>query len=285
MQEKGVTGLVSVIIPCYNAAPYLNDTVESALKQSYPHLEVIVVDDGSTDNSPQIIESFSQHANFVPLKQANSGVSAARNTGIQHAKGEFIAFLDADDWMYPDNIAKKVHALANTQADVVYSRVEVCDEKLKPEFVADGADPANFENEVFYFVPSPIHSPSSAMVKRSALDEAGFFDTNLSTSADLDIWIRLSFHHKFARVNEPLVKYRLVPGSMNTNVAVQIRDMEYIFLKYGKNKQLHARLRRLKKAFYYSIVGNAYHRKSLRQFIKYSFKYVGTIISYAKGKN
>lgn len=280
-----MTKLVSVIIPCYNAASYLNDTIASALKQSYPNLEVIVVDDGSTDSSPQIIDSFSRHPNFVSLKQINSGVSAARNRGIQHAKGEFIAFLDADDWMYPENISRKVDALANTQADVVYSRVEVCDERLKPEFIAEGADSANFENEVFYFVPSPIHSPSSAVVKRAALDEVGFFDTNLSTSADLDMWIRLSFRHRFARVNEPLVKYRLVPGSMNTNIAVQIRDMEYIFSKYNRSEHLRSKLQRLKKAFYYSIVGNAFHKKNLSQFIKYSFKYLGTIISYAKRKN
>lgn len=285
MQEKGVTGLVSVIIPCYNAAPYLAETIESALKQSYPQLEVIVVDDGSTDSSSQIIESFSHYANFVPLRQPNSGVSAARNMGIQQARGEFIAFLDADDWMYPDNISRKVDMLISTQTDVAYSRVEVCNEKLKPEYIADGADPANFDNEVFYFTPSPIHSPSSAVVKRSALDQAGFFDTSLSTSADLDIWIRLSFGHRFARVNEPLVKYRLVPGSMNTNIAVQIRDMEYIFSKYGRYRNLHSKLKRLKKAFYYSIIGNAYYRKNPWQLIKYSFKYLGTIISYGKRKN
>ncbi|MBO9659300.1 MAG: glycosyltransferase [Chitinophagaceae bacterium] len=265
--------LVSVIIPCYNTEKYVADTIRSVLAQTYPSIEIIVVDDGSKDSSPEVIRSFAGDGRIKILSQPNSGVSAARNNGLKNAKGVYVAFLDADDWMYPTNIEEKVKILQQFTADVAYSTVEVSDEKLSPLHLACGANPNRFAEEVFNFVPSPIHSPSSAVIRRSAVEESGGFDIDLSTSADLDIWIRLSFKYKFARIEKPLVKYRLVPGSMNTNVDNQIRDMEHIFQKYKHHQQADRKIGRLKRAFYYSIVGNAYHKKNVFRLLKYAIKY------------
>jgi glycosyltransferase involved in cell wall biosynthesis len=278
MQEESMTPRVSVVIPCYNTEKYVEEAIESVLAQTYPDIEIIVVDDGSTDSSPALIKRF-ENRGVRYIHQQNAGVSAARNNGVDKASGSIISFLDADDWMYPANIAEKVKHLQAENADMAFSWIEVTDEFLVKKFISKGADPKNFRDEVFNFTPAPVQSPSSAIVRKSALLAAGLFDTHLSTSADLDLWIRVSFAHAVARVETPLVKYRLVPGSMNTNITRQIRDMSYIFNKYGKERNLRRKVNRLKKGFYYSVIGNSFYTKRPGRMIAYGFKYLGVLFS------
>jgi glycosyltransferase involved in cell wall biosynthesis len=270
--------MVSVVIPCYNAAAYIAETVNSVISQTYPAIEIIVVDDGSTDVSADVLQPYADAGSIILIRQKNAGVCNARNTGIETAKGDIIALLDADDWMYPDNIREKVDRLVDENADLVFSWAEVTDEKLTPKYVLQGARPEHFAEEVFNFTPPPIPSPSSVVARKAALKEVGMFDTQLGTSADLDIWIRLSFGHKIAKVGKPLVKYRLVPGSMNTNVSGQIKDMNFIFNKYSKNPGLKRKLKGLKKGFYYSILGNSYYTKNITRFFQYLWKFALTSI-------
>jgi glycosyltransferase involved in cell wall biosynthesis len=117
--EMTEPGLVSIIIPCYNAERFLAETLESAFVQSYRHTEIIVVDDGSTDRTPQLIRSCGERvrADFGP----NRGASAARNRGTALARGEFIQYLDSDDLLVPDAIERRVAALQTTGADIAYS--------------------------------------------------------------------------------------------------------------------------------------------------------------------
>src|SRR3954465_6548006 len=117
--EPPQTGLVSIVIPCYNSARFLVETVESALSQTYTPAEIILVDDGSTDGSAELIRSYGHRvkAEFGP----NCGGGAARNRGTALARGEFIQYLDADDLLIPDAIEKRVAALQQSTADVAYS--------------------------------------------------------------------------------------------------------------------------------------------------------------------
>src|SRR5690349_18640783 len=112
-------GLVSIVIPCHNAERFLAETLDSALLQTYPQIEVVVVDDGSTDDTPELIRSYGGRliAEFGP----NRGASAARNRGTSLARGEFIQYLDADDLLPPDAIEKRVTGMLETGADVAYS--------------------------------------------------------------------------------------------------------------------------------------------------------------------
>ena len=118
-RELARPGVVSIVIPCFNSARFLADTLESALTQSYPHTEIIVIDDGSTDGTPELIRSYGDRvrAEFGP----NRGASAARNRGTELARGEFIQYLDSDDLLTPDAIARRVAALQRSGTDVAYS--------------------------------------------------------------------------------------------------------------------------------------------------------------------
>ena len=118
-REMARSGVVSIVIPCYNSARFLADTLESAFTQSYPHTEIIVIDDGSTDGTPELIRSYGDRvrAEFGP----NRGASAARNRGTELARGEFIQYLDSDDLLTPDAIARRVAALQRSGTDVAYS--------------------------------------------------------------------------------------------------------------------------------------------------------------------
>lgn len=280
MPEKELNPLVSVIIPCYNGASFIEETIQSVLNQTYRNLELLVVDDGSTDNSAELIKKLAmQDSRVIYLHQKNAGVSNARNTGIKHAKGDILSFLDADDWMYPENIGEKVNCLVEHDSDMVFSWTEVTDQELNQKYFFKGADALNFENEIFQFAPPPVPSPSSVIAKKKSVIEAGMFDPNLSISADLDLWIRLSFGHKVTKVEKPLIKYRLVDGSMNTNIKGQINDVDYIIKKYSGMPEMKPKLRKFKKGFYYSIAGNALYTKNFKQFVQFVMKYLGTVFS------
>jgi len=276
MQKNEVIPLVSVVIPCYNTAPYVAEAINSALQQTYSNIEIIVVDDGSTDNSPAIIKQLAADNNFVYIRQENAGVSSARNTGIHQAKGEAIVTLDADDWMYPDNVQEKMDLLRKTNADMVFSWAEVTNHKLEMQHYFKGAAIDDFPVNVFDFAPPPVPSPSSVLVKKSALVGAGLFDTALSVSADLDMWIRISMEYKVCKVEKALIKYRLVPGSMNTNIKKQIGDVVYILEKYGDKPDMRTNLKKFKRGFYYSIAGNSWHTKNYKRLIQYAMKYMST---------
>lgn len=118
-KEAPQLGLVSIVVPCYNAERFLVETLDSAFAQTYPHTEIIVIDDGSTDGTAELIRSYGGRVNaeFGP----NRGASAARNRGTALARGEFIQYLDADDQLLSDAIERRVAALQETGADVAYS--------------------------------------------------------------------------------------------------------------------------------------------------------------------
>ena len=273
MPEVSEKALVSVVIPSYNASKYIETTIRSVLAQTYTRIEIILVNDGSTDDTAEIVKPFIDSNQIIYISQLNGGVSSARNTGINRASGEFICCLDADDWMYPDNVQEKISCLQEKQADMVFSWAEVTDANLVMTEYFKGADVTDFGKSVFVFSNPPVPSPSSAIVRKTALMEVGLFDTRLSVSADLDMWIRLSFNYKIVKVEKPLIKYRLMEGSMHSDIRGMIDNVEHILAKYKNNKPLQKRIRKYRKDFYYSVVGNAVHTRNPKNFVKYLVKY------------
>jgi glycosyltransferase involved in cell wall biosynthesis len=214
---------VSVIIPAYNAMVYLPETLESVLRQTFTDFEVLIINDGSSDN---IVEWYSsvKDPRVRLISQQNQGVSVARNTGISQAQGEYIAFLDADDLWEPTKVEKQVTRLDNELAvGLVYAWTALIDPagKLTGTVFCHKAEGNVWETILVHDI---VCNGSCAMVRRSCFEKAGVFDPNLSSAADFDMWTRIAAHYPFAVVKECLVHYRKAPDTMSKNRQKMIQD-------------------------------------------------------------
>jgi glycosyltransferase involved in cell wall biosynthesis len=221
---------VSVVIPAYNAMTYLPETVESVLRQSFTDFEVLIIDDGSSD---QIGQWFSQlmEPRVKLISQPNQGVAVARNNGIAHAQGEYIAFLDADDLWEPTKLEKQVDCLDHHPAvGLVYTWILLVDRQGNPTgriFTSDA------EGDVWeqIVVDNMIPNGSATMIRRSCFETVGVFDPNLPPAEDWDMWIRIAARYSFAVVKEPLVYYRKYANSASKNRQLMIEKISAVIEK------------------------------------------------------
>ncbi len=182
-----MTGSVSVIIPCYNGVAHLGEAIRSALDQVPAPEDVIVIDDGSTDDSLKVAQSFSKVDVFA---QANAGVSAARNAGLARARGEFIVFLDADDALLPGALAAGIAALqADASRVMVYGGTEIVDSAGRHLSFCDQREQAVTARMIFLGT-HPVCTQS--MLRREAVARAGGFRPGLAYSEDMELWMRLA---------------------------------------------------------------------------------------------
>ena len=206
--------LVTVVVPSYNMAHFLPQAVESALGQSYPHLEVQIIDDGSTDETPRVVRQWDGNPRVRVHRQANGGLSHARNQGIALGRGNFIALLDADDIWLPEKLALQMPLFdGRPEVGVVYSGFDRMDrdgrsEPKGPHRMHRGRISGRLLIE--NFVPA-----SSAVVRRECFERHGGFDTALRTGEDYEMWLRLSAHYQFDYVEQPVMRYRIWSGQMS----------------------------------------------------------------------
>lgn len=214
--------LVSVIIPCYNAEKYVGQTIESVLNQTYKNYEIIVIDDGSTDKSAEVIEKYLQldkRINYFP--QSNQGVSFTRNKGVDIAKGEIIAFLDADDVWEPENLEVKVKTLiSDPNLFWVFSDMYLADEMLNKTELLEGITSENILESLLARKGEVIHAPSGIVLKKECLVKNNVrFDPNATPSEDLDLCIQITaLGYKGKRIPEPLWVYRVLENSLSRNL-------------------------------------------------------------------
>lgn len=206
---------VSVVIPAYNAERCIGEAIQSVLKQSYREWEVVVVDDGSTDRTSEVVAGFGERVRY--LRQTNAGAAAARNAGIREARGELIAFLDADDVWLPDKLQLQVAYLdAHPETALVYADVQMQreDGRLLPSYLAEKKHAGS--GRIFDAVVQEyfIHT-SSTLIRRSCLEEVGGFDPALKTAEDRDLWLRLAYRWPVGLVEQPLALVRRSPGSLS----------------------------------------------------------------------
>lgn len=226
--------LISIIIPVYNGEKYIADTIKSVIDQTYKNWELIIVDDGSTDNTAKVVEQFSDYR-ISYIKKNNTGVSDTRNVGANLAKGEILCFLDADDVWLPQNLEKKLSKLTKEQDSIlVTSPMYLWDERTDYQNCKIIGKPTFDEWKEFRELRN-TSIPSSVLMYKNYFLEAGMFDTKISTSADFDLVIRLRELGKFTYVNEPLLLYRCHPSQMHNNIALYKHDMIYILKKYKSN--------------------------------------------------
>lgn len=223
---------VSIVIPTYNRRDFLRVTIRSALAQTYREYEVIVVDDGSTDGTRELLALYADA--IRPVYQSNRGTSGACNAGYRTARGEYLVFLDHDDLIRPDFLELLVGVLAaRPAACIAYCAWEYIDVaaallpgttrprregRLLPELLQGGFN---------------LVSPGAALIRRTCFEQVGPFDESISQCVDWDLWLRFALAgHSFAYVDQPLLRYRIHPHNRSADAAAMARDTRATLEKF-----------------------------------------------------
>ena len=246
--------LVSVIIPTHNRAGFLAGAVNSVLAQSFNDLEIVVVDDCSGDDTPALMESFRRPGIRYLRHDRQRGGAAARNTGIHHSTGEYVAFLDDDDEWYPEKLDRQVSTLLASPADVGgiytgYFIVDRSDNQIRGQMVPT-------ERGDLYetlLAGNCIGSTSSMLLRRSCFDKVGIFDERLPSFQDYDLWLRIARKYQFECIRQPLLKYFVHGDKIWTNAEALSQGLDLMLKKYG-----HAVSFRKKWSAYYLTLGVQY---------------------------
>ena len=228
--------LVSVIIPSYNSEKYIEETIQSVLKQSEQDVEIIVVDDGSPDKQADVIKRIAKIDSRVKyIYQDNQGVCSARNHGYQLSRGKFIAFLDSDDVWLPNNLEVKIEKFSQGSFGLVHSDAVVINEHSEIQKEVLSGNEGDLIDEMLAWESTQIPGPSSILVKRKVYETIGGFDINLSTAADQDFFLRIASKYKIGRVPAVTWQYRIHDQNMHSNIAVMEKDVLYVYNKALKN--------------------------------------------------
>ena len=227
--------LISVIIPAYNAENFIAKTLLSVLSQTYQNIEILVVNDGSTDTTAEIVKSSAEKDNrVILLQQSNAGVATARNLAIEKSRGEYIAPIDADDIWYPQNLEKQLECLIKSEPSVgvVYSwSLDINESGL----LTGGFYNSTIQGEVYkalvykYF----MGNASSSLIRRICFERVGGYNCQLKAQnaqgcEDLELFLRIAEHYQFKVVPEFLVGYRQIPSSMSCNYAAMAKSHSLI---------------------------------------------------------
>lgn len=257
--------LVSIILPAYNCAAFLPHSIGSILAQTYNSYEIIVIDDGSTDNTKEVLEPFSQRIKYIQFEQ-NRGLPIARNAGIRSAQGKYIAFIDADDLWLPEKLQTDVgYFQQHPEVSMVFSKhINIDDRGCELNGSTKKQLPSgNIFIQLFYeqnFIIS-----SSVVVRKEVFETTGLFDEQLVNCQDWDMWLRIAFHFKVAGINTPLVKYRHNPHSLSKNRNNVLKYQKIVIDKiYNKFKNsensITEKLYKKRLASHYAKIGRHYLR-------------------------
>jgi len=224
--------LVSVVIATYNMGQYLPDAVQSVLDQTWTNLEVVVIDDGSTDDTPErMAELAAADGRVVYVRTPNQGQPKAKNAGINKAKGNFIAFCDGDDQWRKDKLELQMPQFNDPEVGVVYSDVSYFDgDGAELDKAQDGGRVSGFvTNQLLIknFVPF-----GTAVIRRACVEQDGMFDETLPMGIDWDLWLRYSVRWKFLHVPEPTYRYRVWEGQMSKNYRGRYENAFRILRKF-----------------------------------------------------
>jgi glycosyltransferase involved in cell wall biosynthesis len=272
--------LVSVVIPTYNYGRFVTEAVDSALAQTYSPVEVIVVDDGSTDDTRERLAAYGERVRYI--FQKNEGLSAARNAGMSAARGELIALLDSDDGFHPRKLEYQVRYLSeHPHVGLVGTDCLVDASGRWPDISTPPPARMVTLDDVVVRVP---FCPSSVLLRRSCFEEVGFFDPKVSAAADRDYWIRASARAGMACLGGELTFYRIHPGSMTRNVEMMVSHERMVLEKAFAMAELSGRLGLQRIAWAHArFAGALMYREAgrnwsalywlLRSFVAWPFRY------------
>lgn len=260
---------ISVIIPTYNSARFLPEAVESVLSQTFLPQDVIVVDDGSTDSTEDVLKPFRRRIHYI--RQENQGPAVARNRGIAEAKGDFIAFLDADDVWLPEKLEKQVKVLTERpRIGLVHSHYDHLDMAGGRRLIPCSGDVQGFFGDCYlqFFRTCGVQI-ATVLLRKECLMKVGGFDERIRRASceDWDLWFRIARHFELAFIDSPLALYRVHPTNASKNHLTMLEAELYVIRKALANdpglqarigrREVHARLFEI----YFSI-GYLYHDMS-----------------------
>lgn len=247
---------VTVITPLYNSARFIEATLESLRRQTFEDWEAILIDDGSTDDTPERVKPFLQDARFSYIRQENHGIAGARNTGVRTARGQWVCLLDHDDRWLPTKLEKQLAFAHANQCDIVCTDAFVVQEHSRSLYT--GRFPAEFIAQVRQINTDPSvdafgllirHNflcASSVMLRKALFDKAGLFEPDAVPADDYDMWLRCMPDAKLGYIKEPLIEYHVHAGNYSHNLA---RMLAKIIHALHKSAQIHSQDERRRKQF------------------------------------
>jgi glycosyltransferase involved in cell wall biosynthesis len=272
---------VSVILPVYNRMGLVERAVRSVLNQTYPELELIVIDDASTDNTKETLKHILDERIKIIQHKENLGAAAARNTGMKVARGEYIAFQDSDDVWLPEKLERQMAVFGNSTKEIGAVYVGLWRVNL-----AGGQDPlqklgdsktyipydwaSNKEGDIHKellkrnFIPLP-----SVIIRKECLEKAGVFDKNLPMLQDWEFFIRLSSYYKFKYIDQPLVLSFFTPESISTAPEAYVKALELIITKHFEEFRKD---RRMVAEYFFYLGSHLYHNHDYARGLSYFAK-------------
>lgn len=265
---------VSVIIPTYNSSHYVTEAIDSVLRQTFRDFEIIVIDDGSTDDTQSLMSRYGSPVRYI--RQANGGVSHARNRGIEESRGRYVAFLDADDTWLPNKLEKQMDAISKQPYfKACYSAFMNVSCDLTPVGVNRGMR-RNIALEDLLLRGNVVGSICTLISERTLFDSIGGFDAALSQCADWDMWVRMAAETDFLYIDEPLVTYRQHDSNMSRNAPLLERDslrvLEKGFLMSDLSPTIGSRKREAFARNYMVLAGTYFYSHMYSDFVRCATK-------------
>ena len=223
--DAGAWPVVSVIIPCYNQGRFLADAIESVLGQTYQRVEIVVVNDGSTDCTENVAASF---PSVRCISQGNRGLAEARNTGFAHSSGAFVVFLDADDRLLPHAISRGAAMLREEPAlGFVAGHSRFITAQGVPMPTGQPIRPGG-DGYLALLRRNSIRNPAMVMFRREALDDVGGFDRRVNACADYDMYLRIARQHPVRFYSDVIAEYRKHGSNMSLDAALMLRQLRRV---------------------------------------------------------
>ncbi len=265
-----MTPLVSVIIPTYNRAHLLPQALDSVLAQTYPHHEIVVVDDGSTDNTATVLSRYPVRL----IQQNKQGPSAARNRGIRESQGDYIAFLDSDDWFAPDKLQQQVTYLEQQPTvGLVYSAYQLQDDDQAGRVQRIETPPVHSQRDLLWrCMAGPLVTPT-VMVRRTVFDGLELFDEQMELAEDIDLWCRITRRWGITMLPDALSTVRAHRGSLSRDLKPTLKLKAWLRIlekAFADNPELDAVFRRRVYArVYYAAAVNAWFSQQRNRIPRY----------------
>jgi len=267
------TDKVSVVIPAYNAARTLRTTLESVIAQSYKNTEIIVVDDGSSDGTEDTIKDLISAARVIYIRQENSGVAVARNTGLKASTGDYVALLDSDDLLHKDKVSRQVSYMKGN--DLGFSFTGIVDLYKSGREVLRGPRKLSGSDLKDDILKETIIVTSTVMVRRDVLKSVGLFDENFIFCEDWDWFFRIVMNSKTGWIEDFLTTKRNTSGSLTERYSPKYKCYMQLYRKHEISLD-EARLKKFR-----SAIGNKCYTDAVKHVRSHNLKFGSMAFLYA----